>query len=49
MGAMNSICCCFCKRANKHMQFMDQIIERGEVKLKKYVNAEFVFETLREH
>ena len=28
---------------------VDQIFERGEEKLKKYVNAEFIFETLQEH
>ena len=28
---------------------VDQILERGEVKLKEYINAEFIFETLQEH
>ena len=28
---------------------MDEILEKGEAKLKKYINAEYIFETLQEH
>jgi hypothetical protein len=49
MGVLNTICCYPCKRANKHMNMVDQIMERGETKLNKYINAQFVFETLKKH
>ena len=49
MGMMNTICCCICKERSKHHKTVDRILERGEEKLKKYINAEFIFETLKKH
>jgi hypothetical protein len=49
MGVMNSICCYPCKRMSKHHMMVDGILEKGEEKLKDYINAEFIFETLQKH
>lgn len=49
MAGMNSICCFMCKRFSKDHTKLDQILEKGEEKLEKYINAEFIFETLKAH
>ena len=49
MAGMNSICCCMCAKTSKQHKQFDEILEKGEVKLQKYINAEYIFETLREH
>lgn len=49
MAGMNSMFCCFCKMfSNSHNQLVE-VIEKGELKMRKYINGEFVNDTLREH
>lgn len=49
MGYMSTIFCCFCRKASKDHQKIDAILEKGDEKMEKYINAEFIFETLKEH
>ena len=49
MAGMNSICCCICAKGSKQHKYLYEILEKGEAKLQKYINAEYIFETLREH
>jgi len=34
--------------SNDNVEF-DEILEKGDEKMEKYINAEFIFETLKEH
>ena len=48
---MNSIFCCLCKkliRNKRHAQY-DEILDKGDKKIKSFINAEYIFEVLRKH
>jgi hypothetical protein len=49
MSAMNSIFCCICKTFSKDHKKFDKILSRGQEKVEKFINAEFIYETLKEH
>ena len=46
---MNSIFCCLCKKMSKEHAEFEKILKKGDEKMEKYINAEFIYETLAEH
>ena len=39
----------FCKPMSQDNVEFDEILEKGDEKMEKYINAEFIFEALQEH